>query len=270
MDTSSQPWLASAFQRLLRPLVGIALRNGVMYREFASWCKHAYVDVAASEYGKGGRPTNQSRIALMTGIDRKQIKRLREDTAAGAGDAERRASRPGHLSRVLTEWFTDPRYLQGDGSPAPLTRSRLLALCERVGGDIAPSAAARELLDSGTLRREGDHYSPARRYYMPQQAEPDALTRSADVIADLTTTVSHNLYRPEGTPSRFEGRATNLNVGEDVLPEFRTFVERRGQKFLEDIDLWLTEREANRDPDRPTLRLGVGAYWLQGKAERGS
>jgi hypothetical protein len=57
----------------------------------------------------------------------------------------------------------------------------------------------------------------------------------------------------------------NDRVLASTLPEFREFLEREGQAFLERVDAWLTAHEANRDADQnqPVMRLGAGVYHLQ-------
>ena len=63
---------------LMRPIIMLLLRNGVTYKEFALLCKSIFVEAAAADYGIRGRPTNVSRIAVLTGIDRKEVKRIRD------------------------------------------------------------------------------------------------------------------------------------------------------------------------------------------------
>ena len=72
-----------AFLLVLRPVVRILLRYGVGYREFAEITKTAFVDIASSDFGIRGRPTNISRVAVMTGLTRKEVKRLRDQIAKG-------------------------------------------------------------------------------------------------------------------------------------------------------------------------------------------
>jgi hypothetical protein len=81
------------------------------------------------------------------------------------------------------------------------------------------------------------------------------------VLADLATTVEHNLSREPREPTRFEGRAQNRHIDPRHLPAFRGFVEREAQGFLERVDEWLSAHEA--PTTEPALRLGVGVYAIQ-------
>jgi len=67
--------ISNSFRMLMKPIIRIMLRNGVTYKSFMSLCKALYVEVA-EEYGIRGRPANISRIAILTDLDRKEIKRI--------------------------------------------------------------------------------------------------------------------------------------------------------------------------------------------------
>ena len=61
--------LLAAFRHLLRPLVRIALRNGVLFPEFIRSVRDAYVKVASAELRlAGGDPSAEHAIAVMTGV----------------------------------------------------------------------------------------------------------------------------------------------------------------------------------------------------------
>ena len=68
MQNDIQRQILSAFLVALRPIAKILLRFGIGFREFAEISKTAFVDVASREYGLRGRPTNISRVAVMTGL----------------------------------------------------------------------------------------------------------------------------------------------------------------------------------------------------------
>jgi hypothetical protein len=80
------------------------------------------------------------------------------------------------------------------------------------------------------------------------------------VLADLATTIEHNLVRGPREPSRFEGRAQNRHIDPRHLPAFRALVEREAQALLERVDDWLTTHEADTAAGAATVRLGVGVY----------
>jgi hypothetical protein len=266
MDFSSKLLLRNAWRKLARPLISLMIRNGVMYQEFVQWCKESYVEVAEADFGKRGRPTNQSRIALLTGLDRKEIKRIRD--ARADRDNPDHAERPpsDRLSRVLSGWHQDSRFMR-KGQPLPLgIDDGFSELCRDYGGDVPNTTILKELETGGAVvRRDDGRVQAVRRYFMPSASDPAAVTRSAEVYRDLGETLLHNLYRDDKTPSRFEGRASNAHVARRFEKDFRQFVEQRGQAFLEDIDQWLYEKENRTNEHEAKIRLGLGIYYLHDK-----
>ena len=68
--------LSAATLHLLRPLVRILLRNHVSHRTFAELAKRVYVEVANIEFGIPGKKQTVSRIAILSGLTRKEVQRL--------------------------------------------------------------------------------------------------------------------------------------------------------------------------------------------------
>ena len=67
----------AALRLLFRPIARIMLRAGINWQELADVCKATYVEVATEDFGIRGRPTNISRVAILTGLTRREVRRLR-------------------------------------------------------------------------------------------------------------------------------------------------------------------------------------------------
>lgn len=255
--------IVSACRLWLRPVARWLLRSGLTWKEFADLSREVFVATATEEFGLRGRPTNVSRVALLTGLTRREVRRIqaatRETQSASAEDSLN------HATRVLTGWHLDADFLEHDGRPRVLPASgpapSFEVLLKRYAGDIPTTALIKELIKSGSIEQLPDGaYRVLRRYYMPRQMDGRAVERSGSVLADLATTIEHNLSRSEREPARFEGRAQNRSIDPRHLPAFRAFVEREAQGLLERVDDWLTTHEADATTNATTLRLGVGVY----------
>ena len=73
-DGPTGPFL-NAVRAVLRPFVRGLVRRGVQLPQIVEELKALYVDVARQEAAKTGRVT-QSAISVMTGVHRKDVKRL--------------------------------------------------------------------------------------------------------------------------------------------------------------------------------------------------
>jgi hypothetical protein len=255
--------IVSACRLWLRPVARWLLRSGLTWKEFADLSREVFVATATEEFGLRGRPTNVSRVALLTGLTRREVRRIqaaaREAPSASAEDSLN------HATRVLTGWHLDADFLEHDGRPRVLPATgpapSFEVLLKRYAGDIPTTALVKELVKSGSIEQLPDGaYRALRRYYMPRPMDGRAVERSGSVLADLATTIEHNLSRTEREPARFEGRAQSRRIDPRHLPAFRAFVEREAQGLLERVDDWLTTHEADAATDAKTLRLGVGVY----------
>jgi hypothetical protein len=249
---------------LLRPVVRLLLRCGVTWKELAELCKLVYVEVAAEDFGKRGRPANASRIAILTGLSRRDVKRAK-DLLGEHEDAFMAIERIDHASRVLSGWYQDPEFGDGNGKARLLPlegQSSFAVLLKRYAPDIPPTAMLKELKSVGAVRitPQGKIRALAR-YFMPMSLDPDAVVRSGSVLHDVVATVVHNQLRDADAPSRFEGRATNVRVRRVARRAFAEYLESRGMAFLEDVDRWLTAHEAKSATDK-TDRVGVGVYLI--------
>lgn len=265
MDSTKQLVL-SAFRAIFRPVAGILLRAGVTWREVVDLGKATYVDVASREFGIRGRPTNISRISIMTGLTRREVSRLRkliDESESGVVDSMN------HATRVLTGWHTDPDFSDETGSPLSLPKDGLgvsfESLCKRYVGDVPPTTMLKELFHVGAVVSNSEGLVEAKmRTYMPRQLDATQILSSGSVMEDMGNTVAYNLYRSGDDMPKFERRATNTRVSANAIPAFQRFLEKEGQDFLERVDAWLTEHEANNDDQGNSVRLGLGAYWIEG------
>jgi hypothetical protein len=143
--TKASEVLLRALRSALRPIVKLMLAKGVVYTQFSELMKALYVDVAAREFALEGRPQTDSRISLLTGIHRKDIRRLR---ALSMSDLKM----PDSVSlglRVVSAWSEDP-FIDADGNPLPLprlARSGSGVSFDALVGSVSRDIRARALLD---------------------------------------------------------------------------------------------------------------------------
>ena len=264
----SQDLKQAAFASLrlcMRPIARLLLRCGVTWKELAEICKIVYVEAATADYGKHGRPANSSRVAILTGLSRREVKRIKDVIAQPQRRGFQSIERINHASRLLTGWYTDPDFLDPRGNPRLLSEEGDLgfeALLKRYAPGIPPTAMLKELKSVGAVRQTAAGKLRAMtRYFMPGELDRDAMVRSGSVLHDIASTIAYNRLRAPDEPSRFERRATNYKVRRGLKRAFHEYLERQGMEFLEGADRWLSEHEAKHKDDK-TDRLGVGVYLI--------
>jgi hypothetical protein len=264
MSDSVKTGLLAAYARLLRPLIRILLRHGVTYAELSEVVKTVYVSIAAHEFRVPGKKMSKARIAIVTGLTRKEVQRISE--------SDKESSRPktnlSRIGRVLSGWHTDPDYTGPYGMPLELRYdsevpgdATFLRLVQRYSGDMTPRAMLDELLRIGAVvETDQNWFKVLRREYVPHTLAPDFLERVGYGVHNFVHTIETNIHKAGPGQGRFE-RTVNPDAGlrKQDLPLFDQYVRQTGQKFLEDIDNWLTKLDRPGKKDE-VVQTGVGIY----------
>ncbi len=266
--------VAQGARALLRPLASLLLKCGMTWREFAEISRAVFVEVASREYGLRGRPTNISRVAILTGIGRRDVGKIRQALASAGQPLPNQTT---DATRLLSGWHQDARFTGPDGRPADLALSGGGAsfedLARRYAPDVPASAMLKELKRVAAVAElAGGRLQVTRRFYQPMPLDPQWILNAGSVVADLEVNINHNLAAREAGATWFLGRATDSGVDAHAAPEFRAFVEAQGQQFLERVDEWLTRHrvaEADLAAAKP-VRLGVGLFMIKGDPDKES
>jgi hypothetical protein len=179
MKKNKHQILAAAVARILRPLIRILLRNGVSYGTFADIAKGQFVEVARREFAVDGRRPTTSRLAVVTGLTRKEVHRI---LGRSRPDDRSSADRYNRAARVVAGWRRDKDFLNPRGNPLVLPVSgqgnTFQELVRRYSGDIPHRAVLDELAAEGTVRlSDDDRVRLVERAYVPRADESMALTR---------------------------------------------------------------------------------------------
>ncbi|WP_237479637.1 DUF6502 family protein [Lichenibacterium dinghuense] len=146
LDTTK---LQAALVRLLRPMVRLLVRRGITFPALCEVLRELYVNVAEHDFALPGKEQTDSRVSLLTGIHRKEVRRLR---GAGAPVSVVPASLS-RTSRILARWLADRSTTDAAGHPLPLPRvapagqPSFEALVESVTRDLRPRAVLDEWID---------------------------------------------------------------------------------------------------------------------------
>lgn len=264
--------IEAALGNLLEPIVAMLLRNGVTYQEFTSFSKNTFVAVAQRDFGVRGRPTNSSRISAMTGIDRREVKRIKDLLLEDGGTVGKVRDSQDRLSRVVRGWYEDRDFL-ADGKPKVLTQDEgddsFRELAKRHGGGLPHKAVLKELVNAGNvIIHKDESVEVIKPYYSPPGSNPEALLRAGTVINELAGTLLHNLYiapnKKRETP-RFERRASSNDMDVNDIEAFKAFLNEEGQAFLERVAVWINDHQIETDDPAQKVRLGVGIYGIERK-----
>ncbi|GIT91697.1 hypothetical protein JANAI62_21540 [Jannaschia pagri] len=139
-----------AIRRILRPLVRALISQNVTVTAFYRLVKQTYVEVATEMLGQDG---TDSRISVMTGVHRRDVKAFRSLSDTSDQTDQRKASM---LSTVVGRWLSSTGYVDADGRPVPIPRNAeagpsFEALVQSVSRDVRPRTVLDELARQGIL-----------------------------------------------------------------------------------------------------------------------
>ena len=259
---------------LLLPVVRFLLKHGVTWSEFAEISKEAYVAVARQDHGLQGRPTNNSRVAMLTGLSRREVAAVRDRLL---DQDESAASLQGNrISQILSGWHSDSEFADELGRPKDLPDTgptgSFASLLKRYAGDLPHRAIRKEMLQRGLIAAlDNAHLRVLRRDYVYSKLDPEIVRQMALALHDHAATLEHNLDEARASAPRFEGMADNARMSPRSFDAFQDFVQSRGYAFLEEIDNWLFRNQIDEQEstDARAVRLGVGAYFIYDESEQG-
>ena len=259
---------------LLLPVVRFLLKHGVTWDEFGELSKGAFVQVARDDYGIESRPTNNSRVAMLTGLSRREVARVRDRLLDNEEVAA--ALHGNQISRILTGWHVDSEFVAESGRPKDLPATgptgSFSHLLKRYAGDLPHGAVRKEMVQRGLIEElEDGQIRVLKRDYVYSDLDPEIVRLLGIALHDHGATLEHNLNAERPSARRFEAIANNDRITPRAFSAFQKLVESRGLEFLEDIDVWLTEHEiqAREDTNADTVRLGVGVYLIYDESEQG-
>jgi len=266
-----QTALARAVLRLLKPLVRILLRHGVAFGGFTDLAKRAYVEVAFEAFDVKGRKQTDSRVATITGLSRKEVKRIKELPDEQDSEAIIRYNR---AARVVFGWVHDARYqveenvsrdLPFDGSDPSFS-----SLVKEYSGDVPPRAILDELLQVGVVARDAqDNIQLLKRAYIPSTGKVELMAFLGTDVGGLLKTMDHNIHEL-GPEPYFQRKVYYDNIPEQTLQQLRTMVRDKGQPMLEEFDKWLSQHDRDVNPEvKGTGRkgAGIGIYYFETDVE---
>lgn len=261
--------IQDAIFKILRPLVRILLRNGIAYGTFSEVVKQVYVAVAAEEFGIVGRKQSDSRISILTGLTRKDVRRIK---IAKVPDNEAAVKQYHRAARIISGWVRNSAFHDERGEPSDLPLEApqkgdpsFDALVKRCSGDMPTRAVLDELLRVGAVARlPDDRIRLLTRAYLPREDESKKLSILGADVGLLIQTIDHNLSHV--TDNHFQRKVAYDNLPREAIPVFRALSAQKGQVLLEEMDEWLSQQDRDRNPNvegAGRIHAGLGIYYFE-------
>ena len=214
-----EPALAAhAIAQVLQPLARLMIDHGLQINPMVELLKKALVDEALADYGLSDKASSDTRVALLTGVHRKDVKRLREmqDTVAITTPMVSLAA------AVVARWISEPRYLNADQTARSLARTPkrgsvgepdFTSLVAEVSRDVGARAVLDELVRLGVVVLREDGYAElARTAFVPKEGLSESFHFLATNVSDHLATAVHNMAPDRQTPKMLEQSAFSCDL----------------------------------------------------------
>lgn len=255
--------------RLLSPLVRYLIEQNWTYPAFCELLKKIYI-AEALRHDRATTPqgnVTDSRVSLLTGIHRKDVKRLRAELAREAVAPLLRKG-AGLAVRTVSVWME--RHSDSAGRPRPLQfretdgGESFEGLVRGLKADMRAKSILDELIRAGVaaLDEQGTVHL-LRSAYIANLPE-DKLAFLGDNVGDHLSSALTNV-RATGRPPFVERAVYFNNVPLPGLNAVREHVEREGDILLRDIHRQLAQARADtqQDPTASRQRVRFGIYYYE-------
>lgn len=276
MPAAPHTALNAAILKIMRPLVRLLLRNGLAYADFALLVKGVFVEIASEDFDLPGRKQSVSRVSVLTGINRKEVKRLMELAQEGheTGNSNNNGNN-NRAARVVSGWMRDSQFLDANGKPNKLPlattdeRPGFDQLVKTYSGDMPARSILDELVRVGAAVVQNGQIELTSTGYVPSTSNDELLRLSGESVSDLLNTVEYNLHE-DHTVSKLQ-----LSVAYDDVPRagvdlFRNLSREKSLELLTYLDHFLATQDRTANPSvngDGRYRTGVGVYYFEEEIE---
>ncbi len=262
-----QEALLRAAVAAMRPYGRRMVGAGITFGQLEACLRELFVEIAEGEVAQSDAQPSDSRISILTGINRKEVRRIRSLDRSAAPRVFSRSL----VTRLISRWMSNPRTIDASGHPLPLPYDArrgpsFVGLARKTTVDLHPRALLDVLVAAGAaVLREGDVVALTRSAYVPQRGRPEALAMLADDPPELIETMLHNVLG-NAEEVWLQQKLAYDNLGSDGLVALRAALRRAADRFLAQANARLLRHDRDRTPRAPggtRTAAVVGVYYFE-------
>ena len=263
--SKNQLLIANALKRVFRPFVKLMLANNLTYTFAIDVLKTLFVEVADQDFTIDNKRQTDSRISLMSGVHRKDVKRLRE-LQPNVEDVM-----PGNVSlgsQLIALWNANPAFVDADGLPRPLPRfasdnvgASFESMVRSLSTDIHPRAVLDEWLRLGVARLDEDNFVHLTTdMFIAQEGFDEKVYYFGHNLHDHASAAVSNVIGQR--PSFFERCVHYDELSQQSLMAITDFAQKQGMKALRGVNKVADEAAASdKSSKNANMRMTYGIYF---------
>ncbi|MEP5633461.1 MAG: DUF6502 family protein [Tateyamaria sp.] len=230
---------------ILRPLARLAVQQGWLFPVVELRLRHAYVK--AAQTADDGVATD-SKISIMTGLQRRDIARLRNETTSVQGRRQ-------PLAEIIALWWDDPSY-DPDGIPIQGESASFTTLARSVRQDVHPRTFLDVLVQNGAVSQVGEMVALKTRSYQPLAGSDDQLAYLADNVGDHLAAAVSNVV---GATKHYDMGVHYQGLSAAAIKQLNDHYKSRMAQTLAELDTMARTLPTSQDGPH---RFRAGGYFF--------
>lgn len=226
--------LVVALQTMLRPLVKLMIKQQIQHPFLSNLLKSIYIDVAETDFKLGEKKVTLSRLSVLTGIHRREAKRIREVDAMDSHP-------PSSVTlgaQIIARWISQRPWVDQAGQPKALPReskdsavNTFQSLVRSVSVDIHPRSILDEWVRLGVATLdENDHVELRSAGFVPAKGYDEKAHYVGRNVRDHMSAAFTNL--DSDNPPFLERSTYYGALPEGAVPELAALAREAGQDAL--------------------------------------
>ena len=229
-------------RRLLKPIIKLCVAKGVRLQDLYELVKHEFVLAAVDYLEQEGCTASISKISVMTGVQRPEIKRV-----LGTSDIKPAKD---YVSRVIGLWSGSKMYSNSKG-PLPLaldsSSPSFHSLVTSVSTDLNPRTVLFELERLNLVKIKDDLAVLRTNHYSTFGDEWKTLHLGANDVSDLLTILQENAAQRHEVP-HLQARTEFDNVPDEAVEKIRAWLLEIGSLFHKRVHRYLSQKDKDINP----------------------
>lgn len=271
MESSHKIRLARAVVGILRPLIQLLIRHEFTHSDLNEIIRQTYVEVAYDKFHIPEQEMTISRVAVLTGLSRKEVVRFRD---ALKNNEALLKQKPNRAQRVVHGWLSDKEFLDKNNNPIELPiknkkagkeYASFVALVKRYSGDITYGIVLQEL----NYINVTDQPNPktvrlVNSAYVPRKDELEQVRVITTSVSDLFNTAMHNIDAAE-KDMRFQRQVIYTDINEELVDDFKALTLEKSAPLIQELNkhLAISKTDSEKAPKPNQKRLGFGIYYIE-------
>jgi hypothetical protein len=284
----TQTALIKAVSLICRPLIRLLIEKGMTFPQFRELIKELYIEVADEHFSLDAKKSSDSRIFVLTGIHRKDIKRIRQQTEQESAKVNASASLS---AEIIARWSSMPEYVDAKGKPRALAKHSLIKRSSAKSGNNKPSDSSTQIEAAGFEQLVSSVNKDVRPKVILEEwlrlnivrvkDEEVALNQSAFVtnkeFKEMAYYLGHNVHDhlascvnnilQNGEPM-LERSVYYASLTAASVEKLNVTASKKGNELLQQLNKQAIKlHDADKGKKDADYRMRLGVYWYQKKLD---